>query len=703
MRKALAVGLLTLLLAGTSCPPTRAQEKIAINFNGTELELVLDWVSKVTQKRFLYDEKIKKRKIYVISQVEIPRNRVFEIFQTILQANKFILVRKGSPDAEIYQVVEQIDATKSPVPTYGEHERDQVPNEDTMISEVIPLRYADPRSVQTALQPLISDPKGIVVVEDVGAVIVTDYALNVKRIEKVLALMDRERPGILTEVVALQYASAADVESKLTKLLAAMSQIQKRPGAQAAPEVLQIVADPRTNKLILVATESRLKQILSLVHELDVKLQAEPRLVHVRPLKHAQAKTMAENLNKIYTVVGEARRASAAAVASSAAAAAGAAPPTGSGLPGAATLTPSIVADEANNALIIVADAGTYTELEDTIAALDIRRPQVLIEGAVVEVSGDRSLDLGVEIATTDGPSDKLRGFGASAFGLSTLSDTNGDAIPDVKLPFRVDAASGALVENPGFTFGLFRGPDAPNVGAVVNMLKTTRDANVLQLPQVTTNDNVGATLKVTESAPTVSFIQTQAGNNVQTFNNFQEAGITLNITPHISEAEYLRLEISQKIEQFEGVQTNPAVPPPKTSREITNIVTIPNGRTAIIGGLVRDVTREQISRIPFLGDVPILGEFFKRTTRTSAKSTLYLFITPKILKDENFEDYMKETERRSREMEERTRGKWRGVREEVKGEGRSLETIEYKSPFSQPTTEVDLPSKVSEAEGESR
>lgn len=693
MRKVVLAGLLAMVLAGTGCPPLRAQEKTDISFSGTELEKVLEWVSKMTQKRFLYDEKIKKRKIYVVSPVEVPRDKIFEIFQSILQANKFILVKKGSPGAEIYQVVELIDATKTPVPTLGETE--SVPLEDIMMTKVLPLRYADPRSVQTALQPLISDPKGIVVVEEVGAVIVTDYALNINRIEKVINLMDKEKPGILTEVVQLQYSSAADMEAKIQKLLPVLSQTTRRPGqgqpGQPGAEVAQVVADTRTNKLIIVAAETRLRQILSLVAEMDVKLPNEPKLVHVRQLKHANAKTMAENLNKIFTVVGQARQ---AAIAGATPTGQGAAPPTGSGLPGAPTLTPSIVPDEANNSLIIVADAGTYAELDETISALDVRRPQVLIEGAVVEVAGDNNLDLGVELSSVDGPGKKIRGFGSSSFGLSTLADTDGDAVPDVKLPFRVDAGSGALIEGAGLTFGLMRGPDSPNVGAVVSMLKTTRDVNVLQLPQVTTNDNVGALLRVTEAAPTVSFIQTQAGNNVQTFNNFQEAGITLQITPHISEAEYLRLEISQKIEQFEGVQTNPAVPPPKTTREIVNVVTIPNRRTAVIGGLVRDLTREEISRIPFIGDIPFLGEFFKRTIKTAQKSTLYLFITPKILKDENFADYMEETDRRSREMEERTLGKWRGVKQEVSGESRSLETIEYKSPFAKPVEEVDLPTE---------
>ena len=686
MRKTIVVGLLALVLAATAGPPSWAQEKLDMNFAGTELEKVLEWVSKVTQKRFMYEgEKIKKRKIYMLSPLEVPKDKVFTVFLSILQQNKLAVAKKLDGEAEFYQVVELLEASKNAFGPGG-----RIPDEDMMDTQVIALKYADPRSVQTALQPLVSDPKGIVVIEDVGAVIVTDYGLNLKRIAKVIDLMDRERPSVLAETVSLQYASAAEVETRLTKLLTALSQVQKRPGQPQAPEVLQIVADPRTNKLFVVAAETRLRQILGLVAEMDVKLGAEPKLVHVYQLKHAQAKTMAENLNKIYTVVGQAKQAAAAAPG----VAGGGAPPIGSNLPGSATLTPSIVADEGNNALVIVADAVTYVELEETIKALDVRRPQVLIEGAVVEVSGDRSLDLGVELASTDGPGGKLRGFGGTAFGLTTLSDTNGDTIPDVKLPFRVDPGTGALVEGQGLTFGLFKGPDFPNIGAVVNMLKSTRDANVLQLPQVTTNDNVGATLRVTESAPTVSFIQTQAGNNIQTFNNFQEAGITLNITPHISEAEYLRLEINQKIEQFEGVQTNPAVPPPKTTREITNIVTIPDRRTAVIGGLVRDVSREQVSRIPFLSDVPLFGEFFKRTTKTSTKSTLYLFITAKILKDANFDDYMAETERRSREMEERTLGKWRGVKTEIKDESRSLETIEYKSPFSQPSEEVDLPSK---------
>ncbi|MBI3272101.1 MAG: type II secretion system secretin GspD [Planctomycetes bacterium] len=694
-RRVLVVLLAAILVGLAVAPAVRAQQddekKIPINFKGVDLGLILEQVSQLTGVRFLYDEKIKAKKVFLTSQSEIPIKHLYSVFQSVMKVNGFALIESGPPEARIVTVVDLASSAKGPSPVFRTGER--LPETDQMVTLIISLKYADPRTVQAALQPLVNDPKGVLTIDDPGTIIVTDYAPNVRRIEQIAALMDREKAGVKIEVVQLFYASAQDVEQKLTRLVQILTQVQRKPGQ--APEVVQVTADPRTNKLVLLGQEDRLVQLKGMVQELDVQIKSEPQIIHVYNLKHGVAKIMAENLSKVYQAIAQSKPTGQsptnAPILVQALPGPGGAPGAPGGAPGGGgaalvassgpSINPSIVADEQNNALIIVADDKTYAnQILPTIQSLDVRRPQVMLEAALVEITGVGSLDLGVEISTVDRAGNALIPFGSTSFGLSTLRDTNNDGVPDAKFPFQT--VNGQLVPFDGLTAGAVK-QFGGRIPAILRAFKTRRDTKVLAQPYAVVNDNTSANLKVTDADPITTTVQPSAGGVITSFGGFQEAGITLSITPHISEAQYLRLEIDQKLENFVGQQIDPAVPRAKNTRQITDQVTIPNGHTLIIGGLTRQDEEENVAAIPGLSDIPWIGELFKRTQRNKLQITLYIFITPTILSDLDFADYNGLSRQKQEGVRRDSKGKWWvGVRTEDETESRSLDLIEYKSPF---------------------
>lgn len=284
MRHAITACLLIPILAAWALADEHGAEKVSINFSGMELEQVIQWASEATGKRFLYDEKIMKRKVYLTSSVDVPKNKAMEVLLEVLKANRMILVRAGSPDAEIYEVAETIEATKQAIETFGDGERDRLPDDARTVTIVVRLRYADARSVQTTLQPLISDPKGIVVVDEVGAVVLTDYASNVKRILKILAELDHEPTGHRFSIVRLRHASAAKVAALLSPMIgpATKEDVMRR---QKPP---QVAADDRTNQLVLYAEEFQRQDLMAVIASLDVEdtSDGEPREEGAKESEH---------------------------------------------------------------------------------------------------------------------------------------------------------------------------------------------------------------------------------------------------------------------------------------------------------------------------------------------------------------------------------------------------------------------------------
>lgn len=648
------------------------EQLVHIHFEDVELERLLSWASYYTNTRFLYDASIKGKKISLYAKDNpVPRKAVFAVLQSTLEMQKFMLVPVGEPDARIYKVRLATEASKLPVPVLAAGEA--MPTDERMITTIVSLKYADPRAVQVALQGLLTQgPGGIQTIEEVNAVILTDYALNLQRLTKIIELMDREKPGIKVEVIELKHASPTDLQQRLQLLAQTLMQAAVRrpiPGQPAGqPEPLQFIADVRTRSIIILGFEDRIAQMKELIAKLDKEVEAPPRKIHIYPLKHGKAKTMAEYLNAIYADV-QTRPTTGTAVQ----------PEGAPGTPATAwprgdargfEPPPRIVPDEANNALIIVAPQEVYDELKTIIAQLDIRRPQVYLEAAIVEVSGTGKLDFGFELAHTDGVSKgQTRGFGSTHLGMSTWRDIDGD---------------GELDRVPLFDEGLWTGIFKDRRGQIpllLQMFRSRSDVSILSNPQIVTNDNEKATFEVGDEEATATRTYPGGGQQSQlTFAGYQRASIRLEVTPQISENNYLRLLTKTKLEKF-GLRPFPELPRNKIIRELEASVTVPNEHTFVIGGLTSTDETEEESGIPLLKDIPILGELFKRTERESKRTTLYIFITPRILTDENFSDARGLSRDKQQEVYESTEGTWVGTKEFDEIIPGPLETFQFVGP----------------------
>jgi general secretion pathway protein D len=679
-RLTLALVLVTMTAApALAQEPPKPENMVEVDWNGVTIENLIVMVANMTGKVFVYDREALKAKppVTLSRSMTVPESGIYPLFETVIEANLLALVPKkleveaGKPPVEVIQVIKREEGAKKPVEIF--FDGGTMPGRDMMATLVITLKYASARDILAPAQALLSDPRNVLASETLNSIIITDYALNLKRIWGIIQMIDRRQPDIVLEVLPLRYASATEMERQLNTLLQTLLRAQPpRPGVPVAQqEQVSVSSDFRTNSLIALALPDRMVQIKELVAKLDIQPDRTPTNLHVYRLKHARAETLATVLQSIFgggTTTTQPRPGS-----GQPARGAEAALPGGAAAPPNQQIQISITADVQNNALLIVANPEVWEGMESFIAELDKRRPQVIIETAIVEITGNDQFDLGVELADAGTPADgRTRGFGNTNFGLGTLTDTDGDSIPDVKIP-----NTGLQ----GITAGLFRGA-AGKIPVLLHALSQKTKLNVLSLPQVTTNDNEAATLTVNEIVTTAT-TTTTTGIVTTTPGATTQAGITLKVTPHISSDNYLQLEVDLQVSQFQARPTaDSTVPPPITNRSVVSKVTLPNTYTVVIGGLVRDTERETITGIPILEDIPLLGAVFQRKVTDNDKTTLYLFITPIILTDPDFTDYKRITLKRQEAIFQLTKW-WVGEPQLSPHEPNSADQFEYRSPFA--------------------
>ena len=442
--------------------------------------------------------------------------------------------------------------------------------------------------------------------------------------------------GLQTKTYRFRNASPERIDSLLASLL---GEREKRNYRAAI--------DEESRLLVVTTTEEIHRQVEDLRESFDVKLEAASPVPRFYELKNAKAAEVLATLRALRGAgqEGGQRRASARASFSTPVTAAPSAPQLEepadqtpaeavTGTPGALSsgpaspTTPSssgfstqdarVVSDENTNSLIVFASEADHSAYESLIERLDRRRPQVLIECILVTVDTSESLSFGVEIGGS-GLEKHFEYVSFSSFGLS-----------------EADPQTGRLSLNPGLGFnGAVLSTEVAD--AVLRALATNGKAEVLSAPRILVNDNATGTLNSVQDAP---FTSVNASDTVATtsFGGFEEAGTVITVTPQISEGDHLNLEYSITLSTFTG-EGSSGVPPPRQRNEVSSEITIPDGHAVVVGGLTRRDDSESVSKIPILGDIPILGYLFSNRTRTGSTSTLFAFIRPIILRDDHFED----------------------------------------------------------------
>ena len=396
------------------------------------------------------------------------------------------------------------------------------------------------------------------------------------------------------------------------------------------------------NAVIIQAYKDKMQQMVDLIGILDEGLDEDPTRIHYIRLHHADATKLQETLAKLLEGGKLTRSKKSTGTASS-------------GKDSGDQLTTAVEAEPQTNSLIVRAEAHEWRELQKIIRQVDVRRPQVLIEGALIEISPEDLLGLGIELFWSEVDKDGVSVSGGSDFGLSNLvavdKDGNAKAIDSAsdlsnidklgKVPIAQDSRQNEFGR--GGT-GFINYKDIFTIPALLKANKKDSYFKILSIPSVLTNDNERALIKVADAAAADTTTDNNSGSQTTAFGGYQEAGTILTITPHISgEQNYLRLEIDQSINEFDTTQLSAQSGiPAQRRRQITTSITVPDGHTVAIGGFTFDKESETVEKVPLLGDLPIVGILFQTRVITHQKRNIYLFLTPHILREPQFKDLFK-------------------------------------------------------------
>jgi len=587
---------------------------VTLDFDNVNIEVFVKFVSELTGKNFIIDEKV-KGKVTILSPKKIPLRDVYKVFLSVLEINGFATV----PVGDMIKIVPSAVAREKSVETRTK--KDSSDPDDRMVTQIIALERANPDEVKRVLDPIISRTSSVLAYAPAGILIITDYLSNVRRLQEIVKALDVEGAGEQITYLPLQNASASEVAKSLTTVFQ-----QRRPNLTP----IRMVADSRTNSMIIFASVADTESVRKLVAMMDKDVPRGESNIQVYRLQNSIAEDLAKVLNNIIK-----ETAGQAAGAAGAAAQRAAMPVVNKNV--------QIVPDKATNTLVIMAEREDYKVLENIIKQLDVPRPMVYIEALIMEVNTNKDFKLGVEwsgVKDTGNPTGTA-GAGSAAFvssGTGVLSSLTATAIEGT--------TNTALSFPGGFSMGIIGAGIQignvifPTIGAMVQAYKNDTDVSILSTPQLLTLDNEEAEINVGSNVPYLTRQDSTASttSNAVNYNTYEykDVGVILNITPHINEGNFIRLKISQQVTKVtSGVSTDTTKPsiPTTLKRTAKTTVVVKDNDTVVIGGLVGDQTNDSTSKVPFLGDIPLLGWLFKAKTVSREKTNLYIFLTPHIVR----------------------------------------------------------------------
>jgi len=574
--------------------PTAMAREVTLNFKDADIRAFIEFVAGFSGKNFLIDNRV-KGKVTIISPTPISEQHAYEVFESVLEINGFATVPSGS----VIKIVPRAESKQEALPirrgTGGS-------NDDSMVTQVIRLQYADAQQLQALIRPLISPNSHLVAYPRGNMLLLTDSASNIQRIQQILLLLDR-KDAIGVQLFKLKHASADKLATTISTLYAATA-----PGQQSG--TVKAIAHQPGNMLIIVAAPQIINEVASVVERLDVAPQSDSGRLQVRYLKFANAEDVAKVLTSL--VGGQA--------AASVAGQSGQNKPLFSG-------DVKVVADNATNALLITAEHSDITAISGIIDKLDVRRRQVLVEALIVEVSGNATQRFGVEWMASGGAAAGVQNFkNIQAIGAGLSANANA-ATP-------VSAAAALTAAAPtGLTLGVVN--KALSIGALVHAMESDNDANILSTPNLLTMDNEEAEIVVGKNVPFLTGQNVTQGGTANPFQTIErkDVGLTLRVKPQISEGDTVRLEIYQEISSVDG-GTAAEGGLITSKRSIKTVVLANDSQMVVLGGLMRDDKSATVQRVPCIEAIPLLGEPFKFTENTKTKTNLMVFLKPHIIKN---------------------------------------------------------------------
>ena len=595
--------LLCVLMALFLSMVVSAQE-YTVNLKDTDIQEFIKFVADVTGTTMVVDPNV-KGKVRVISSKPVTQAQLYDLFLSILDVQGYTAVRSG----QVVRIIPNKDARSAPVPLMD----DVAPEgEDEYVTQVIRLDNVSAAKLIPVLRPLVPQQAHMAAYAPSNAIIISDIRSNIGRIVDIIERMDRSAIQT-TEVIRLKYGVAEDVVSMLNTL----EKSRQGEGAEAVEEAI-LVADKRTNSVVVTADEMTMERIRKLVSYLDTPLEQSGN-VRVVYLEYADAAEVAEVLTRVMQNIARLESG-------------------GSGKSAGGEST--IEADPGTNSLIITADTDEMAALEAVIARLDIRRAQVLIEAIIVEMEVTEGQELGLQwLFADDG------GFYGSNVSTSSAQQARNQALAGAIIADNgaettgTRAVAGALAQIPGTTLGWGKVDDSLTMTVILNALETQGNANILSTPSLLTLDNEEAFITVGQQVPFVtgSYTSTGIGNGAQ--NPFQtierqSVGITLKVTPQVNEGDSVVLDIVQEVSSI-SQQILAASDVITNERKIETKVLASDNDIVVLGGLVKDDIQDSQQGIPILSSIPLLGRLFRNDVVTVTKSNLLVFIRPTIIRDD--------------------------------------------------------------------
>lgn len=592
------------------------------NFKNTEISEFINIVGKNLKKTIIVDPNV-RGKISVRSYDLLTEEQYYQFFLNVLQVYDFAVVEMPSG---ILKIVRSKDAKTSNIPVVEGTPFDG----DEMITRVVPVYNVPVRELAPILRQLNDQAGGgnVVSHDPSNVMMLTGRAAVVNRLVEIIQRVDQAGDEEV-EIIKLKYASAGE----MVRIIDSINKSSGQKAAGAAKSAPRVVADDRTNSIIVSGDDKARQRLIKLISRMDQELETSGN-TRVIFLNYAKAEDLVKVLQGVSaSIQAEEKGATQASRGRS-----------------NSNRDVNIDAHDDSNSLVITAEPDMMRSLEEVIRQLDIRRAQVQVEAIIVEVFEGDGTTLGVQWATEAGGGTQFTnggvGIGALGVAVEAAEDrTESTNVRDSEGNLVVDADGNAVVQTVttegdftalgqllGGVNGLLVGVIKDGWGAVVQAVSTDTNSNILATPHLTTMDNEEAFFIVGQEVPIITG-STSSSNNSNPFQTVdrKEVGIKLKVTPQINEGDAVQLLIEQEVSSVSGATS---VDISINKREIKTTVIVDDGGTIVLGGLIDEDVQESVSKVPLLGDIPIIGNLFKSTTSSKRKRNLMVFIRPTIIRD---------------------------------------------------------------------
>jgi general secretion pathway protein D len=629
---------------GVEFQPRGPDDEVSFSLEDADLDQLVRVIAQLTGKRFIFGSKVRNIKATVYSPQKITVAEAYQAFLAILETNGLTVV----PHGRFLKILETAGIASQDTPLYGVGQA--APAEERYVTRIHRLVHVGADEVKGVLEHFKTKDGDITTYGPGNLLILTDTGSNIRRMMDLVEEIDVGGAGDLLWIEPIHYASAADMASRINEVYEAKAGKDSGGGGKGgagapAPasggerHPVKVIADERSNSVVIVATEPVYLHILELIKRLDLPQSGEGEL-HVLPLQHADATELTKTLNEIVTGAAQA----------------GAAPTGGAGSKGGAPPVGifegriKVSADKATNSIVVTSSKRDYAELHGVVDELDQPRRQVFIEAVIMDLTVDRSNQ-----------------WGSSFHGGGLLPSSSGDGLvygglnplKTIGLPDPTSLQGMALgVRGPGIPGSetlLGTGITIPAFGVIINALAHSEDTDVLTTPHIIATDNVVAEINVGQNIP----LQTNAGagfslpsaagagatgaapalGGLGFGGGFaaprQDVGVKIKVTPHLNSSSEVRLELSEEISEASATPVGSLGTISLVKRTAQTTLTIRDQQTVVIGGLMRNRVSHSEDKIPVLGDIPVLGALFRQTNNDLQKSNLILVLTPYIIREQ--------------------------------------------------------------------